>query len=70
MHQIRVHLQSLGFSITNDQTYGGTLINDEHTPVYKNEDFFTTKLEDKEDKETESKCLRQFLVLWLHASDR
>ena len=26
-HQIRVHLQSLGFPIANDQMYGGNVIN-------------------------------------------
>lgn len=65
-HQIRVHLQSLGFPIANDQMYGGTVLNymekDPKAVALDSKDFANSFQTDEG-----GTSMKMFVVLWLHA---
>jgi len=59
-HQIRVHLEKLGYPIANDQTYGGKVKNDGKMQMEKA--WFDNSYQNKEEGGK-----KEFLILWLHA---
>ena len=60
-HQLRVHLQYLGYPIANDQKYGGDIINSGDPNQFKRADFMNTNLDNDATNQ------KLFVILWLHA---